>query len=181
MWEIEDELAHRGEPGPDLIAVQFGVGALAVAVVRHYRQPERAKQTKLLSVEPLHAACMLASMEAGQIVSVPGPHDSIMAGLNCGRVSMIAWPVVSRAIDAFIAIEDDRAREAMRALAGVGVAAGETGASGLAGLIELLTGEASAERRAQLGITSETRVLAFITEGATDPESYREIVGREPA
>ena len=181
MWEIEDELAERGEPGPDLIAVQFGVGALAVAVVRHYRAPERRTQPKLLSVEPLRAACMLAAMEAGAIVSVPGPHESIMAGLNCGRVSMIAWPVVSRAIDAFIAIEDERAREAMRALARVGVVAGETGASGFAGLIELLTGEANAERRAELGITSESRVLAFITEGATDPESYRNIVGQDPA
>lgn len=181
MWEIDDELAKRGEPGPDLVAVQFGVGALAVAVLRHFRRAGREPEPKLLSIEPLRAACMLESMEAGEIVSVPGPHDSIMAGLNCGRVSMVAWPIVSRAIDAFIAIEDERAREAMRALARVGVVAGETGASGVAGLLELLTGRASAQRRAQLGITPETRVLAFITEGATDPENYRAIVGREPA
>ncbi len=81
MWEIDDELAARGERGFDLVAVQFGVGALATAVVRHF--PDSA--TKILSVEPLKAACALASMEAGKIVDVPGPHDSIMAGLNCGR------------------------------------------------------------------------------------------------
>jgi diaminopropionate ammonia-lyase len=80
-------------------------------------------------------------MEAGEIVSVPGPHDSIMAGLNCGRVSRIAWPIISRGIDAFLAIPDERAREAMRALARVGIVAGETGAAGLAGLIELLDGD----------------------------------------
>ena len=181
MWEIEDELARRGEAPPDLVAVQFGVGALAVAVVNHYRAAARESQPRLLSVEPLRAACMLASMEAGEIVSVPGPHDSIMAGLNCGRVSMIAWPVVSRGLDAFIAIEDERAREAMRALARIGVVAGETGASGVAGLIELLTGRDNHQRRAELRITNETRVLAFITEGATDPESYDRIVGRMPA
>ena len=83
---------------------------------------------------------MLASMEAGEIVAVPGPHDSIMAGLNCGSPSIVAWPIVSRGIDAFIAIPDERAREAMRALASEGIVAGETGAAGLAGLIELLTG-----------------------------------------
>jgi diaminopropionate ammonia-lyase len=117
LWEIDDELARRGSAAPDLVAVQFGVGALAAAVVAHYRQPSRDPQPAIVSVEPTRAACMLASMEAGEIVSVPGPHDSIMAGLNCGRPSIVAWPIVSAGIDAFIAVPDERAREAMRALA----------------------------------------------------------------
>jgi diaminopropionate ammonia-lyase len=167
MCEIDDALAQRGDATPDVIAVQFGVGALAAAVVRHFRT------SKILSVEPLHAACMLESIEAGEIVTVPGPHDSIMAGLNCGRVSLVAWPIVSRGINAFIAIEDERAREAMRALARIGIVAGETGASGLAGLLEVCS---NADHRAAVGINGDTRVLAFITEGATDPQSYAEIV-----
>ncbi len=172
MYEIDDERAARGEGSFDLIAVQFGVGALAAAVVRHYHDSSR----KILSVEPMNAACALASMEAGRIVDVPGPHDSIMAGLNCGRVSLIAWPIISTGIDAFIAISDDRAREAMRVLAGLSIVAGETGASGLAGLLELLTGSENAQRRAELKIDNTSRVLIFITEGATDPASYAQIV-----
>ena len=82
MSEIDDELAKRSATNPDLIAIQFGVGALAAAVVRHYQQTRFDPPPKILSVEPLRAACMLASMEAGEIVTVPGPHDSIMAGLN---------------------------------------------------------------------------------------------------
>ena len=39
LWEIEDELARRGGQNPDLFPVQFGVGALATAVVRHYQRP----------------------------------------------------------------------------------------------------------------------------------------------
>jgi diaminopropionate ammonia-lyase len=35
LWEIDDELARRGSAAPDLVAVQFGVGALAAAVVAH--------------------------------------------------------------------------------------------------------------------------------------------------
>ena len=172
MREIDDELVRRNERHPDLVAVQFGVGALAAAVVRHFRE----SSTKILSVEPLHAACALASMQAGKIVDVPGPHDSIMAGLNCGRVSLIAWPIISAGIDAFIAVSDDRAREAMRALARAGVIAGETGASGLAGLLELLTERDHEQHRADLKITSDSRVLIFITESATDPVSYAQIV-----
>src|SRR4051812_19514688 len=50
MLEIDEALARRGEPAPDLVAVQFGVGALAAAVVRHFRE------AKILSVEPLSSA-----------------------------------------------------------------------------------------------------------------------------
>jgi diaminopropionate ammonia-lyase len=176
MVEIDDQLAKRGEKNPDLIVVQFGVGALAAAVVRHCRQARPNERPKILSVEPLHAACMLASVEAGEIVTVPGPHDSIMAGLNCGRPSIVAWPIVSEGIDAFIAIPDERAREAMRALARTGIVAGETGAAGLAGLIELLTCGAAAQLREALGMGENSRALVLVTEGATDPVSYGQIV-----
>jgi diaminopropionate ammonia-lyase len=176
MIEIDDELAKRGAKNPDLIAVQFGVGALAGALVRHYHPPRPNQSPKILSVEPLRAACGLSSMVAGEIVTVPGPHDSIMAGLNCGRPSIAAWPIVSQGIDAFIAIGDERAREAMRALARISIVAGETGAGGLAGLTELLTGDAQAQHREALGVNEKSCALVLVTEGATDPVSYRRIV-----
>jgi diaminopropionate ammonia-lyase len=175
LWEVEDQLRERGEAGPDVVVVQIGVGALAAAVVAHFRRP--GAQPKIVGVEPLSAACMLSSIEAGQIVSVPGPHDSIMAGLNCGEPSMLAWPIVSAGIDLFVAVDDERAREGMRLLAKAGVVAGETGAAGLAGLLELLHGPTQAGIRKSLNITNQTRVLLFITEGATDPEAYARIVG----
>ena len=180
LWEIDDQLARLGEKDADLLAVPFGVGALAAAVVRHYCDRKPNESPKILSVEPLHAACMLAAMEAGEIVTVPGPHDSIMAGLNCGRVSITAWPIVSTGIDAFIAISDERAGEAMRALARVGIVAGETGAASLAGLIELLTGAESARHRDALGINERSRALVLVTEGATDPAAYERVVGKRP-
>lgn len=174
--EIDDELARRNESGPDLVAVQTGVGALAAAVVQHYRQPKRVPQPALVSVEPLPAACLLAAMEAGGIVTVPGPHDSIMAGLNCGRASMVAWPIICAGLDAFFAIHDDRAREAMRLLGDIDLVAGETGAAGLAGLLEVLTGPDQARHRKILRVNEQTRALLLITEGATDPEAYQQIV-----
>jgi diaminopropionate ammonia-lyase len=172
--EIDEQLAQGDDQSPDLIVVQFGVGALAAAVVRH---AWRGAPPKLLSVEPFRAACGLASAAAGKVVDVPGPHDSIMAGLNCGRVSLIAWSIVSRGIDAFIAIADDRAREAMRLFARAGIIAGETGAAGLGGLIELCKNVELAQLRDQLGVGDHTRALIIITEGATDPAAYRQIVG----
>ena len=164
LWEIDDELVNLGEEDPRL-------------VVQHYRQPGRDPNLSILSVEPARAACMQASIEAGRIVSVPGPHVSIMAGLNCGRPPMLAWPIVSAGVDACISIDDEPAREAMRALARGGVVAGETGAAGLGGLLELLTGPASDLHRKHLHVDETTRMLLFITEGATDPQAYANIIG----
>lgn len=179
FWEIEDELARWDNPGPDVALVQVGVGALAAALVRHYRQPGRAARTALVSVEPGGAACALASMRAGKIVSVPGPHTSIMAGLNCGTPSPVAWPLLAGGIDLFLAIEDARACQAMRQLAGVGIISGETGASGLGGLLEIMTGPYSAQLKAGLGLTPASRVLLISTEGATDPANYARIISRQ--
>jgi diaminopropionate ammonia-lyase len=176
LWEIEDELARRGEAGPDLVVVQAGVGAFGAAVARHFRSPAASTHPKLMSVEPASADCLLESVAAARIVSVPGPHDSIMSGLNCGRPSLVAWPVVSRGIDLLVAVDDEPAREAMRLAAEAGVVSGETGAAGLGGLLELLRSEEGDEARRTLGVDGQTRVLLFNCEGATDPDAYRRIV-----
>jgi diaminopropionate ammonia-lyase len=176
LWEVEDELARRSEAEPDLIVVQVGVGAFAAAVARHFRSPAASPHPKLMSVEPASADCLLESVAAGRIVSVPGPHDSIMSGLNCGRPSLVAWPVVSRGIDLFVAVDDEPAREAMRLAAESGVVSGETGAAGLGGLLELLRAEEGKEARLALSVDGQTRVLLFNCEGATDPDAYRRVV-----
>jgi diaminopropionate ammonia-lyase len=128
----------------------------------------------MLGVEPADAACVLASLEAGGLVEVPGPHRSIMAGLNCGRPSPLAWPLVRDGLHAAIAVDDERAREAMRLLASGGVVAGESGAAGLAGLVALVDDHAQLAR--QLGFGEDAVVLLVNTEGATDPEAYDRVV-----
>jgi diaminopropionate ammonia-lyase len=178
LWEIDDELERREEAGPDLVVVQVGVGAFAAAVTRHFRRPGTLPPPKLVSVEPAGADCLLQSVEARHIVSVQGPHRSIMSGLNCGRPSLVAWPTVSRGIDLLVAVDDGPVREAMRLAAEAGVISGETGAAGLGGLLELLRGEGSTgeEARRVLGVDAETRVLLFNCEGATDPDAHRRVM-----
>jgi diaminopropionate ammonia-lyase len=135
--------------------------------VEHY-----ADHATVIVVEPLSAACGLHSAEAGYPVEVPGPHESIMAGLNCGTVSIVAWPVIAAGVDVFVAVDDAAAAQAMRDLAAIGVVAGESGAASLAGL-----------RAAVAGNVVDTRgrnALVLCTEGATDPDAYERIVGRRP-
>lgn len=171
--EVDEQL----EEAPDVVVVQIGVGTLASSVVRHWRREGPGPRPKIIGVEPAGAACALHSIEAGRPVMIQATaHSSIMAGLNCGTPSTAAWPDLVSGIDAFIAVEDDAARAAMRELARAGIVAGESGAAGLAGLNELLSPDHGAARAA-LDITSSTRVLLFSTEGATDPEAYQQIVG----
>jgi diaminopropionate ammonia-lyase len=176
LWEIEDQLGRRGEREPDLVVAQVGVGAFAAAVARHFRRPSASPRSKLVAVEPTRADCLFRSISAGRLVSVPGPHDSVMAGLNCGRPSLVAWPTLSGSIDLLVSVDDEPAREAMRLAAGSGVVSGETGAAGLGGLLELLRSEEGEKARRALGVSEETRVLVFNCEGATDPDAYRRIM-----
>jgi diaminopropionate ammonia-lyase len=141
---------------PDVVAVQIGVGSFAAAMVRRFAG------ARIVGVEPAAAACALASVDAGHPVEAPGPHDSVMAGLNCGHVSPGAWPVISRGIEAFAAVSDERAREAVELLARDGVTAGESGAAGLAGLLAF---------RDELRLRAGDVVLVVNTEGDTKEEA----------
>lgn len=62
-------------------------------------------------------------------------------------------------------------------LAREGIVSGETGAGGLGGLLELLEGRGRDAAAARLRLDEGASVLLISTEGATDPVSYREIVG----
>ncbi|HEY5171473.1 MAG TPA: pyridoxal-phosphate dependent enzyme, partial [Acidimicrobiia bacterium] len=77
--EIDEQLAAAP---PEVVVVPMGVGALAAATAQHF-----AARATIVVVEPRTAACGLRSAAAGRCVDVPGPHTSIMAGLNCGTVS----------------------------------------------------------------------------------------------
>jgi diaminopropionate ammonia-lyase len=164
-------------PGPlDLVVVPLGVGALGAAAgtwARAGREPGDGPM--LVGVEPTSAACVTAAVEAGHVVEVPGPHDSIMAGLNCGLASPLALPTVATTFDAFVTVTDDDCRQAIRTLAEAGMDVGETGAAALAGLQAL-----TADHESEFPVPPQATVLLLATEGVTDPANFEQIVGRPP-
>lgn len=94
--------------------------------------------------------------------------------------SLIAWEILDEGADAFMTVPDHAALAVMRLLAdGVGgdrpLVANESAVAGPAGAMAVA---AAPDLRAGLGLTHESRVLVFGTEGATDPELYARIVGR---
>lgn len=177
--EAIDQLDAQGHKWPDHVFLQAGVGGLACAGVLFFRRRGAGKRPAMVSVEPTDADCLLESILSpdGSIRVAKGKQNSIMAGLNCGTPSLLAWPVLKSGVDFFLAVEDAFAEQAMRVLAANGVTSGESGAAGLAGLLALCKEPALAESRSALGLGSEAKILLISTEGDTDPVSYRRIVG----
>ncbi|MBK3642026.1 diaminopropionate ammonia-lyase [Streptomyces sp. MBT33] len=163
--EIDEQLTAAGAAeGPDLVAVPVGVGSLAQAVVTHYRSRPSGRAPALLSVEPEAAACVLRSLTLGRPVTVT-TGETVMAGLNCGTPSGIAWPHLLAGLDAAIAVTDADCARAAADLAASGVSSGPCGAAALAGLRAALDGTGAEERRTALGLGPASVVVLLSTEG----------------
>jgi diaminopropionate ammonia-lyase len=131
--ELDDQLRAEGIAHPDLVVVPAGVGSLLQAALTHYRSLGTAAGTSVVSVEPDTAACVAASVAAGHPVTV-ATGRTVMAGLNCGTVSSLAWPYIGPGLDACVTVDDDSASAAARDLAALGVDAGPCGAAPFAAL-----------------------------------------------
>ena len=169
----EEAAAAWDGPPPTHAFIGGGVGGAAAAVSVQLRASWQPAP-RLVVVEPDQAACLLASAERGEPVSVPGELDTIMAGLACGEPSLLAWQELERGAAAFMAVPDTAVAPCMRWLARLGITAGESGVAGLAGFALAANDPAA---RAALGLVANSRVLLFSTEGATDPALYARLTG----
>jgi diaminopropionate ammonia-lyase len=176
--EIIDALSDGALPTH--VFVQGGVGGLAAAVCARFWWEYEERRPVLVVVEPQRANALFESAKAGKRVALTGDVDTIMACLSCAETSLLAWQILADGVDFFMTIPDESAVEMMRLLAtGLGadppIVAGESGVAGLAGASAAAT-DTSAARA--LGLDAGARVLVFGTEGDTDPELYRQLVGR---
>ncbi len=162
--EMDEQLVDLGVDQPDLIIVPVGVGSLAQAAVAHCRSQQAMSDVAVLSVEPVAAACVFASLAAGTLTSVE-PGQTIMAGLNCETPSALAWPYLRDGLDGAASVTDEVVQEAVADLSRLGLAAGPCGAAALAGARLVLTGEGAPSRRAHLGIEQASTVVLLLTEG----------------
>lgn len=164
---------------PTHVFVQAGVGGFAAAVCAYFWERNPEQRPVFVVVEPERADCLLQSARAGEVMAVKGDLDTLMAGLACGEVSLLAWQVLASGANAFCTIPDAAAVETMRLLASpppgdASIVAGESAVAGLAAL--LLARDSAA--RTKLGLTPDSRVLLFGSEGDTDPALYQQLVGR---
>lgn len=175
----DEAFAALDEP-PTHIFLQTGVGGMAAAVTARAKRLWGDARPTVVLADPAQAACWVDSFRAAAPVAVNGALDTVMAGLACGEVSVLAWEILRTHADAAMAVPDAAALAWMRRLALPGNAdpalvAGESAVAGLAAL------EAALDRpdwTQELGLDAQSRVLIFGTEGDTDPELYMDIVGQ---
>ena len=168
------------------VFVQAGCGGLAAALAARLWMaagsgtefaPEPG-HPRFVVIESEHAACLMKSARRGAPAAVKVRRETVMAGLSCGEVSLIAWEILRRAASDFVTIADGAVAPAMRMLAsgvagGGGIEAGECSASGPVALIAACCDQ---KLRREMRLDADSRVLVIGSEGATDPAIYAEIL-----
>ncbi len=174
--EASEQLEELGL-APTHVFLHAGVGAMAGGVLGWLRNRYPDSDLTAAIVEPTEAACVFESVAAadGKMHPAEGSGRTIMAGLNCGEVCPLTWPILLRQADAWFSCPDEVAVQGMRYLNRAGVISGESGAV-TAGLASLMAQDAFADVKKALKLNRDSVLLLFSTEGDTDPEAYREIV-----
>jgi diaminopropionate ammonia-lyase len=162
--EVDDQLAVGGETRVDVLGVQAGVGGLAAAATSWARVIRKAAPVRVVVTEPEGSACVLAALAAGEPQTVSATSVTAMAVLQCGTVSLSAFPILNSGVSCCLAVEDRWALEAAKELRFCGVETGPSGAAGLAGLLAACAGELALPVRQHLHLDADSTVVVFATE-----------------
>jgi diaminopropionate ammonia-lyase len=159
--EAADEIDRRQAPALDAVMTPLGTGALAAAAARNFRGLNFPADVGWVGVEPVGAPCFVESALAGRRVAMPQPAPSLMQSLARGLPSPLAWESVAETFDAFVAITDDRAADAVERLDASGVCVSPAGAAALGGLLEVIEFPS-----ADMPLGRDSSVLVVATESA---------------
>ncbi len=176
---MASEIVGQLDERPTHIFIQAGCGGLAGAMIACFWQHWREAMPTVVIVESDKSDSVLQGLRANRIVLVDIVEETLMAGLSCGEISLVAWPLLQRGAAHVLTIGDEEVVPMMRRLAGPEAGsrppleAGECSASGLIGLLAI-AGESALAR--QIGIDEHSVVLTFGTEGATDPDFYNSVI-----
>lgn len=161
MTELDRQVAEvTGGQKPDIVTCSVGAGGWAHAVVSHYRSITRP--TVLCAVESDAAPSLSESMHRGEMTPIRTGH-TIMNGMNCGTISIIAWPILSKGVDWAVVVTDKESHACVKELQALGVNAGPCGAANLAALKKLC-------QECDIGERSDKIVVLMSTEGRREYE-----------
>lgn len=172
------EAAQQWEAKPDVVLVQGGVGGLVCAALSWLCWRYGNERPYFIASEPSGSDCLQVAARAGHPITLDEPPPTLMECLRCGEASAIALPIISAAADAFVAIDDEWCARAMRMLHPT-IAAGASGACGLASLLAVLQDETLRALREASRLNANSRVLVIVTEGATDPDLYDRVMSND--
>ena len=181
--EIVEQLQAYGNIKPTHVFLQAGVGAMAGAMTGFIADYYKERRPLITIVEPNQADFIYRTALAndGQLHTVGGALDSIMAGLCCGEPCSLGWRQLAAYADNFVAMPDRAAALGMRVLgrpmgSDAAVVAGESGAAGFGLAMAALWEQDLAELKRSLQLDAKSVILCISTEGATDVANYRRIM-----
>ena len=175
---IASEVLQQTDKPITHLFVQAGVGGLAGAVAARFWLDLEDQRPKIILVESEYADCWLQSFRQQQPTAVTIERETVMAGLSCGEVSLLAWEILSRCTDHVITLPDRDIARAMKLFADGQMGGGsiEAGECAVPGALALMCCEPGSELRNVVGIGSDSRVLLLGCEGATDPVVYQQLL-----
>lgn len=167
---------------PTHLFLQAGVDQLSSGIIDAlYSLLPEDKRPVITIVEPATVACYYLSAEKadGSLHTVPGSPQTIMAGLNCQTPSLISFPIIRDTASFYGTLTDNVARAGMRALANPTggdskIVSGESGVAAFAYVNAVLQDQ---RLREKLKLDTAVRILVINTEGDTDEQVYRKIIG----
>jgi diaminopropionate ammonia-lyase family len=159
LMETEFQLHDRGLEVTTIIT-PVGVGSLAHAVVSFAKCEGRT--IHVAAVEPCKAACLHNSLKTGDTSPITTT-ETIMAGMNCGSVSPMSWPLLKKSIDVSVTVSEWEAHQAVRYLQKNNVDAGPCGAATLAALRRIAEEDPDA-----VGLNGDSVVVLLSTEGTRE-------------
>lgn len=183
LLEISDQLLKYGCNRPTHVFVQAGVGSLAGTVLGYFANlyPDNCPVTVV--IEAKKADCLYRSALArdGEIKTVDGDMQTIMAGLACGEPNRISWEILKSKTSCFVSCPDWVSALGMRILGAplkgdTQIISGESGAVGMGLLYSIMKDPNLNELREALKLNKDSKILLISTEGDTDPQNYKNIV-----
>ncbi len=171
-----DETLKQMDDIPTHVFLQGGVGGFPAAVVSFLVESLECPPIFIV-VEPVNADCLFKSAVNGEPTAIHGDLDTIMAGLACGEVSVLAWSILESYTSHFMTITDESIPKTMQLLANrqIPIVAGESAVTGLAGFLIACN---DSDLKSKLMINENSKILFFGTEGDTDEKMYEQLVGR---
>lgn len=179
--EAIEQMIEKGYKKPTHMFLQAGVGSFAGSMLGYLISQYGEERPITLIMEPDSIDCVYHSAIKGEIETIEGGVNTIMAGLACGTPNTVSWELIRDYADGYLSCPDYVAARGMRILAAPiknddQIVSGESGAVGIGVVSLFMEREEYKDIRERIKLDEESVILIISTEGDTDPQKYKDII-----
>lgn len=170
---LATEVIGQMDEPPTHVFLQAGVGGLAGAISARLWMEYGSKRPHITVVESDYSACVLQSFRQRAPATVEITEETVMAGLSCGEMSLLAWQILEGCCDQVMTLADDQVATAMKLFADGEMSDQpiEAGECAVPGVLALMASVKAAQQN-----YSNARILVLGCEGATDAAVYKSML-----